>query len=298
MQSFQGIWPALITPFTTENQVNTSVLRALVDYLLGKGVDGFYVCGTTGEGVLMSRDERMLVAATVLQQVDGRCPVIVHVGGMVAVDAVALARHAQEHGAAGISSIIPPGYQHPDHLQTYFETVARAAPELPFLPYLINVQIDAVAFVKRLLYIPNLAGTKYTGPNIFEMRRLVEMGAQREHWSVFSGMDEQSIFAAMFGSCGHIGSTLNFMSGAYQRIRGCYEASDVLQARDWQLKANQVTQVLAEVGFESTLKHIMSELLGQDCGLSRLRGAPLTADERSQLHAGLAQTHFSELTAL
>ena len=298
MQSFQGIWPALITPFDAANQVNTSVIRALVDYLLGKGVDGFYICGTTGEGVYMSRDERMWVAETVIDQVNGRCPVIVHVGSMVAVDAIALAAHAQQIGAAGISSIIPPGYARLNDLQTYFESVAAAAPQLPFLPYLINVQIDAVAFVRRLLHIPNLAGTKYTGANIFEMRTLIEIGADRAHWSVFSGMDEQSILAALFGSCGHIGSTLNLMPGVYQRIRHCYLDGDVLQARDWQLKVNKVTQVMTDAGFEAALKALMSDLTGHDCGLSRLRRSPFTTAERQQLDAGLAQTHFAELAAL
>ncbi len=298
MQSFQGIWPALITPFTADNQVNTATLRAEVDYLLGKGVSGFYICGSTGEGVYMSRDERMLVAETVINHVNGRCPVIVHVGSMVAVDAVALAHHAQQQGAAGISSIIPPGHMQLDHIQTYFETVAAAVPELPFLPYLINVQIDAVAFVRRLLHIPNLAGTKYTGPNIFELRSLIEIGDQRSPWSVFSGMDEQSIFAALFGSSGHIGSTLNLIPGAYLRIRQCYLDGDVLQARDWQLKANQVTQVMIDAGFETALKTLMTDLIGQDCGLSRLRRSPFTSAERQQLDAGLAQTHFAELAAL
>lgn len=298
MQSFNGIWPALITPFTADNRVNTAAQRALVDYLLNKGVDGFYICGSTGEGIYMSRDERMLVAETVITQVNGRCPVIVHVGSMVAVDAIALAQHAQEHGAAGISSIIPPGYNNLDDMLTYFETVAAAAPELPFLPYLINVQIDAVAFVRRLLHIPNLAGTKYTGPNMFELRGLVEVGADRPHWSVFSGMDEQSIFAALFGSCGHIGSTLNLMPGVYQRIRRCYLDGDVLQARDWQLKANDATQAMIDVGFSAALKALAGDLLGQDCGFSRVRGSGLTSDERNQLKDKLARTHFAELAAL
>jgi N-acetylneuraminate lyase len=54
MSLFHGVWPALVTPFTNNNAVNTPVLQGLVDYLINKKVDGFYVCGSTGEGVLMS----------------------------------------------------------------------------------------------------------------------------------------------------------------------------------------------------------------------------------------------------
>ncbi len=80
MRSFNGVWPALVTPFTAENTVNVTVLRELVEYLIDKRVDGFYVCGTTGEGIYMSVEERKLVAETVLEQVSGRVPAIVHVG--------------------------------------------------------------------------------------------------------------------------------------------------------------------------------------------------------------------------
>ena len=108
MSDFSGAWPALVTPFTAKDEVNVSVLRELVDYLIDKRVGGFYVCGGTGEGLFMSPEERKLVTETAVNQVDGRVPVIAHVGSMIVGDAVQLAAHAQAIGAAGISSVIPP----------------------------------------------------------------------------------------------------------------------------------------------------------------------------------------------
>ena len=61
MSSFNGAWPALVTPFTDEDKVNVGVLRELVEYLIDKGVGGFYVCGGTGEGLFMVPEERKLV---------------------------------------------------------------------------------------------------------------------------------------------------------------------------------------------------------------------------------------------
>ena len=66
MRTFDGFWPALITPYTEDDRINVPVLRQLVDYHLAKGVSGFYICGSTGEGPLQNADERILVADTVL----------------------------------------------------------------------------------------------------------------------------------------------------------------------------------------------------------------------------------------
>src|SRR5690606_3520032 len=96
MALFQGAWPALLTPFTTDDQVNYPVLHDVVEFLLSKGIGGFYVCGSTGEGIYMSLEERKKVAASVVEQVAGRVPVIVHVGTMVTRDAGELASHAQQ----------------------------------------------------------------------------------------------------------------------------------------------------------------------------------------------------------
>ena len=99
MFSFSGAWPALVTPFTAEDKVNVGVLRELVEYLLDKRVGGFYVCGGTGEGLFMSPEERKLVTETVVDQVNGRVPVITHVGSMIVGDAIRLAEHAQAVGS-------------------------------------------------------------------------------------------------------------------------------------------------------------------------------------------------------
>src|SRR5882757_6020492 len=106
MTKFSGAWPALVTPFTERNQVNVPVLRKLTDYLIGKRIGGFYVCGSTGEGIYMSVAERKLVLETVIEQTNRRVPVIAHVGTMVASDAAELAQHAQQAGADGVASII------------------------------------------------------------------------------------------------------------------------------------------------------------------------------------------------
>jgi N-acetylneuraminate lyase len=200
MSKFTGAWPALVTPFTETNEVNLSVLEELAEYLIQKGAAGFYLCGATGQGLTMSVTERKRVLDAVLKQVGGRVPLISQIGCLSVPEAVDLARHAQDVGADAISSIIPPGYHSQESLLAYFATVAGAAPDLPFMAYILAPDVDTVAFVRQLLNIPNMAGIKYTGPDMYQLRQITQL--RKRDWTVFSGMDEQSVFAAMWGANG------------------------------------------------------------------------------------------------
>ena len=289
MFSFSGAWPALVTPFTAEDKVNVVVLRELVEYLLDKRVGGFYVCGGTGEGLFMLPEERKLVTETVVDQVNGRVPVIAHIGSMIVGDAVRLAKHAQEVGAAGISSVIPPMFQDGESLYTYFARVGAGAPDLPLLTYIFGGPMDAVALMRQLMEITTVAGAKYTGPNMYEFREIVEL--RPDNWSIFSGMDEQCVYAAMQGACGNIGSTLNYIPGIYREIHNSYKKGDLAQGQALQVRANQVTRVLFSFGFFGALKEVM-RMLGFDCGKPRLPHLPFAEEKRDALRAELEAIDF------
>lgn len=295
MQTFQGAWPAMVTPYTADNQVDVGAINALVDYLLDKRVGGFYLCGSTGQGIYQSVAERKLVTETTLRRIDGRVPAIVHVGSQVQGDAIELAVHAQEVGASGVSSIIPAGYADMAAITRYYAAVAGAVPALPFLPYLFTSTLDIFALVQAIDNIPNLAGSKYTGPNMYEFKRIVE--SRKESWSIFSGMDEQCVFAAMFGSCGNIGSTLNVMPGIYREIHQRYGEGDLLAARDLQAKANKVTETLISFGFMGALYSVLG-MLGVECGSPRLPAQPLAPQRKEALQAALEAVNFSEIAAM
>ena len=295
MSSFNGAWPALVTPFTDEDKVNVGVLRELVEYLIDKGVGGFYVCGGTGEGLFMVPEERKLVTEIVVDQVNGRVPVIAHIGSMIVGDAVQLAEHAQEVGAAGISSVIPPMFQNSESLYTYFARVGAAAPNIPLLTYIFGGPTDAVALMRQLMDIPTVAGAKYTGPNMYEFREIVEL--RGDNWSIFSGMDEQCIYAAMQGACGNIGSTLNYIPGIYREIHDSYKRGNIAQGQHLQVRANQVTGVLFSFGFFGALKEVM-RMLGFDCGQPRLPHVPFAEGKRDDLRAQLEAIDFFTVAAM
>ena len=295
MLGFSGAWPALVTPFTVEDKVNMGVLRELIEYLLDKRVGGLYVCGGTGEGLFMSPEERKLVTETAVDQVNRRVPVIAHIGSMIVGDAVQLAKHAQEVGAAGISSVIPPMFQNSESLYTYFARVGDAAPDIPLLTYIFGGPTDAIALMRQLMEIPTVAGAKYTGPNMYEFREIVEL--RGNNWNIFSGMDEQCIYAAMQGACGNIGSTLNYIPGIYREIHNSYRKGDIAEGQALQVRANQVTSVLFSFGFFGALKEVM-RMLGFNCGKPRLPQRPLVEERRDELRAELEAIDFFTVTEM
>jgi N-acetylneuraminate lyase len=270
-------------------------LRDLVQYLLDKGVDGLFVGGTTGEGIYMTDADRKKVLETVIEQVKGRIPVIAHVGAVASGAAFDLTRHAAEHGAAGVSSILPPLYTNWNALYRYFERISVSAPDLPLLIYLLMPNYDATGLMRELLSIPTIAGGKYTGPNMYEMRQIINL--RKESWSIWSGMDEQCVYATMMGASGAIGSTLNIMPGAFRRIREFVHAGDHTSAQDLQNRANQVIEIMIANSYQPSLKEVLTTL-GIPCGEPNLPYLPLTDVQRKNLHEGLAKTDFAELVRL
>ena len=210
-------------------------------------------------------------------------------------EAQRLAQHAQSAGAAGISSILPPVLYDARGIAPYFEAVAAAAPELPFLSYLFGSARDAVALMRDLGHIPNLAGTKYTGPNMYEMSQLARF--RSVGWTVFSGMDEQAALGRMYGAAGCIGSTLNIMPGVYREIYASLARNDTAHALDLQQRANRVTGLLLGMSFAGALREAL-RLLGFECGRPRLPNLAVPEAQLAALHAGLHESGFAELAAL
>ncbi|MBK8021033.1 MAG: dihydrodipicolinate synthase family protein [Chloroflexi bacterium] len=296
MTVFKGIYPALVTPSDANGGVGVPALEALVDYLMAKKIDGLYIGGTTGEGIYMSVPERQQMAEIVLRRVNGRIPVIVHVATIASSDAQALAKHAANHGASGFASIMPPTYNSAASVVAYYTALAASAPSLPFFSYILNPHIDPVKVMGALMgSVPNLIGAKYTGPNMYEMRQIMDMNQGK--WITFSGMDEECVYAAMMGVDGAIGSTLNFMPGAYRFIRDAVARGDHAAAQEMQIKANKVTAAMIEVGFGGALRETL-RMIGIDAGEPRLPSLPLSAEAKASLRKALESTDFAELVAL
>jgi 4-hydroxy-tetrahydrodipicolinate synthase len=136
MSEFRGIFCALATPFTANAEsVDEAALRRLVDHMLANGVRGLITTGSTGECASMTMEERHTVLEVVLDQVRGRIPVLAHTAAVATREVVALSRHAQQAGAAGLM-VVGPYYEpiNQDEIFAHYATVAKSV-DLPMMVY-------------------------------------------------------------------------------------------------------------------------------------------------------------------
>src|SRR5215470_2622193 len=116
----RGVLLPIITPFDDKGRVDEPIMRQLVDFHVGAGVQGLFVLGSTGQGPAMSVEERKRAALTALDQTRSRVPVVIHVGTPAADSTVELAEHAATHKADAVA-IVPP-YYYSDHSE--YEIIA------------------------------------------------------------------------------------------------------------------------------------------------------------------------------
>lgn len=290
----KGVMPALVTPLDSQGGVNETTVREMARYHLDKGSDGFYLCGSTGQGIYMTTNERKQTTEVVIDEVSGKVPVIVHVGSMVQVQAIELLKHASDAGAAAVSSIIPPSFESIEAITRYFRSLADVS-DLPLLPYFRGAAYSPLQIMKELQVVPTIMGTKYTGPDMYEMTHIIQIG--KDPWWVFSGMDEQCVFAAMCGATGAIGSSVNVMPGVYKKIRQLVAEGNPTEAYEYQRKANNVLAVLISYGYAGSLRAALG-MLGFDCGDPRPPETPLDSSKLDALKSDLKAAGFDEVTAL
>jgi N-acetylneuraminate lyase len=292
MTSFHGVWPALLTPLTANDEVNIPALCRLLDYVLGAGMYGVYLCGSSGEAVLLSPEERMRLAEATVSHVAGQVPVMVHVGAASTRDAVALARHARDIGADAVSSVTP-FYYHVDTsgLMAHYRQIAQAA-QLPVYVYNIpdatGVNVT-VRVMQELLDLGCIQGLKYTSYNLLQMRQIIEACGDR--LTVFAGHDEIILPSLVMGVQGGIGTTYNCLPHLFVELYDAWSNGDVARAQELQFVVDRVVLALARYNVIPSVK-VAVRFLGLDCGGPRLPLCPLTADEETSLRADLERAGF------
>ncbi len=296
-----GLVAATYTPLGSDGALNTAAVGAHVEHLLGAGVSGLYVCGSTGEGMSLSSEERQAVAAAYVQAAAGRVPVIVQVGHNSLADARSLAAHAQEIGADMVSATCPSYFKVGDvpGLIDCMAEVAAGAPELPFyyyhIPSLTGSAIDVVEFLRQAAgRIPNLVGLKYTDTRLHEFQECLELDDRR--FDVVWGCDEMLLGALATGTRGAIGSTYNIAAPLYSRIIAAFDAGDLHEARRLQLLSVKMIRTIGRYPFHPAMKAVLG-MLGLETGGCRLPQGKLPEADIATLQKELEATGFFEWSA-
>ncbi|RKY53525.1 MAG: hypothetical protein DRP89_06065 [Candidatus Neomarinimicrobiota bacterium] len=115
LEKLKGVFPVLLTPFKDDESIDEKKLRDEINFELENGVDGVVACGSTGEFIAMTLEERKKVLEIVMDEVNGRVPVIAGTGHYNTKICIEMSQHAQELGAAAVMTINPYYYQPPTH---------------------------------------------------------------------------------------------------------------------------------------------------------------------------------------
>lgn len=286
----QGLTSATYTPMTESGELNLAVIPDYVEYLVEKGLNALYVCGTTGEGISLTTDERKALLEAFVSAVNGRIPVVVQVGANSVRECVSLAAHAQSVGASALSATAPSYYKVTTEaaLLDFMKLLAAGAPELPFyyyhIPSFTGAALDMPKFLKMAEgEIPNLAGLKYTDTKVFEYQECMTM--ENGRFEVLWGCDEMLLSALAVGAKGGIGSTYALIPSVYQGILGAWERGDLPSARFMQLQSwKYVRWCNASGPFHAVQKYLLS-LLGLEMGPCRTPLGNLSESQKVKIAA-------------
>jgi 4-hydroxy-tetrahydrodipicolinate synthase len=223
---FEGVFPAIITPFQTGSRPDLDLegLRANVAWLVEQGIHGIVPCGSTGESATMSHKEHEKVVEETVDVVNGRIPVLAGTGSNNTEEAVLLTKAAKNIGADGVL-VISPYYNKPNKegLKKHYRKIADL--DIPVVMYNVpgrtgqNLEVD---LVKDLAKHPNIVGIKEASGNLYQMWQIIE-ATRDENFQVISGDDNMTLPLLQLGGVGVISVAANveprLMVGMYEEFR-------------------------------------------------------------------------------
>ncbi len=280
LSKYRGIFPAFYACYDEAGAVSPQRVRDLTEYLIGKGVTGLYVGGSSGECIYQSVDERKLVLENVMAVARDRAVIIAHVACNNTMDSQSLAAHAESLGVDAIAAI-PPIYFHlpPYAVARYWNDISAAAPNTDFVIYNIP-QLAGVALsselLREMLRNPRVIGVKNSSMPIQDIEMWRDEGAV-----VFNGPDEQLLSGLVAGAVGGIGGTYGAMPELYLKLYQLVQANEIAKAREIQdACCHLIYKMCSGKGnMYAMIKEVLREQGGPDIGGVRAPLYPLQPED-------------------
>lgn len=300
MEKIIGLINAPFTPFHADGSVNLAPIPAYAELLVRNGLKGVFINGSSGEGYMLTEDERMQLAEAWMQAAPEGFKVIVHVGSTCVKSSRRLAEHAQKIGAWGIGAMATPFPKigRIEELVKYCEEIAAGAPNLPF--YYYHIPAFNGAFLSMLDFlkavdgrIPNFTGIKYTFESLYEYNRCRRYKDGK--FDMLHGQDETILpCLAMGGAQGGIGGTTNYNGRVLTNILEAWAEGDLNKARELQNFAQDVIDVICHYRGNIVGGKRIMKLIGLDLGPNRTPFQNMTDAEEEAMKAELEAINFFE----
>ena len=281
---FEGIYTPIVTPYHDDFSLNEAALKEVVDLLVGAGVHGIIVAGTTGEYYAQSMDERMDMMKRVKKLIRGRVPLIVGTGAIRTEDSAEYAEAAKKLKANAILVATPP-YAYPTGREIALHALAvdRAA-NLPVMLYnypgRMSVDMDEET-LDRLGRSPNFCAIKESSGDV---NRLHMLARDYPHIALSCGMDDQALEFFAWGARSWVCAGSNFAPEAHIAMyQACAVDGDFTRGRAIMTAMLPLMRVLEQGGkFIQCIKHGLT-MRGINAGPPRKPLQPLNKDDRREL---------------
>lgn len=282
LSKFKGVFVALNAIFDENDCVDLETTKKLVKIYREKGVKGVYVCGSTGEGFLLSTEERMQVTEAVKEAAGDDFTVIVHVGCAGSKESIRLAKHAEKIGVDAISAVPSVYYRlPPKSVEMHWNAIIDST-DLPFIIYNIP-QLTAFHLpydlFERMAKNPKVIGIKNSEEPVFNMERFRTIAG--DDFIIFNGSDEQFLGGRLMGADAGIGGTYGTMPELFVALDKYICDGEIEKAKALQYKINEIIfDLLACDSLYGAAKQVISVRFNVNAGQPRCPFLPVARDER------------------
>ncbi|SDJ13468.1 dihydrodipicolinate synthase family protein [Natribacillus halophilus] len=275
MAKFEGVYVAILTPFTEDYEVDFNRLREITDWMIGEGVQGIVPTGSLGEYATMTTEERASVVETIVEVTAGRVPVVVGTGAPSTAQAVYWAQHAKDLGAAGIMALPPINYNALENeVIAHYEALAEV--DIPIIAYNNprDYKIDLTpTLLKKISKFPQVIGVKeFSG----DIRRVHDILDQTD-LEVMIGLDDLAMEGALSGATGWISGVPNALPREGVQLFELARKGNIREALPLYRELLPLFHLDASPQLVQYIKHMMT-LAGQPVGPSRPPRLPLDTE--------------------
>lgn len=282
IEKFKGIFVALNAIYDEQDNINVDATKELVKIYKSKGVKGVYVCGSTGEGFLLSTEERMQITEAVKEAAGDDFVVIVHVGCAGTKESIKLAQHAESIGVDAVSAVPCVYYRlSPQSVEKHWNGIIDST-NLPFIIYNIpqltgfNLPLD---LFKRMADNPKVIGIKNSEEPVYNMERFRTIAG--DDFIIFNGSDEQFLGGRLMGANAGIGGTYGTMPELFVALDNLINENRINEAKALQYKINDIIfDLLSLPSLYGAAKQVIKLRFGVDAGQPRSPFMPVECSDK------------------
>lgn len=279
----KGVITPVVTPFEKNEDVDYQALRSVVDFLIEKKVNCLFPLGATSEFHRLTLEEKKKVIDVVVDQANGKIPVMPGCHSLGTKLSIELAKYAKDAGAKAICLLQPYGMDalSEDRLFEHFKDVSDAV-DLPMMLYaeVSMVNAPSLELVNKLANLDSIIGIKLSTSDLYKFQRGVKLFGDRI--AVCTGEESVYLFGLMVGGAGGTLGTSNMIPEYWVKMYELFSKGLLKEALEMHNHVTIINDVIEKFGFRETVKEALN-LRGIRAGRTRRPGRLLPSSARSEV---------------